>query len=99
VTDAPKFEDLECEQIDTAEMRLRHRKETYLRTTGWQYTSDTIGSYWMWFKDATTPEYKHGKVVGQKTRSYGCSADDAFRIQSTLDRNEYARLHPEEFDD
>mgnify|MGYP001596777083 CR=1 FL=1 len=80
------FEDLSCVQIEAKRDELQHRTEAYLRAKGWEHTSSTVGCYWMWFKT----------VEG---RQYGCSTDDAFRIQDVIDREEYARAHPEEFND
>lgn len=81
-----KFWDLECNQINAAEQALVGRKEKYLRTKGWEHSSSTPGSRWMWFKE----------VDG---RHYGCGADDAFRIQKSIDSRDYASAHPEEFED
>ena len=80
------FDALECVQIDAAHGELRRRTEAYLRAKGWEFTSQTVGCRWMWFKT----------VEG---RQYGCGTDDAFRIQDNLDRDEYAAAHPEEFND
>lgn len=80
------FEDLTCVQLEATRSELRHRTEAYLRTKGWEHTSATVGCYWMWFK---TIDGRH----------YGCSADDAFRIQDAIDRENYAVAHPEEFND
>ena len=80
------FEDLTCIQIESTERELRSRTEAYLRAKGWEHTSQTVGSCWMWFK----------AIEG---RSYGCSTEDAFRIQSNIDREEYADANPGEFND
>jgi hypothetical protein len=80
------FEDLTCVQIEATRTALRQRTEAYLSAKGWEHTSQTVGSYWMWFK-----------TVGG--RQYGCSTEDAFRIQDNIDREEYADAHPEEFND
>lgn len=34
--------------FNDAEEALRLAKEAYLRRSGWQHTSSTPGSYWMW---------------------------------------------------
>lgn len=81
-----KFYELECVKIDAAIEDIRHRKESLLRSRGWSHTASTVGCYWMWFR-----------VVDGV--SYGCCIDDAYRIQNTLDRRDYADAHPEEFED
>jgi hypothetical protein len=80
------FDDLECVKIGASRDDLKRRTEAYLRAKGWEHTSSTIDSCWRWFKT----------VDG---RSYGCGTDDAFRIQDCLDRREYERAHPDEFND
>ena len=80
------FSDLVCIRIESDEEGIELRKSVYLRAAGWEHTSNTIGSYWMWCKE----------IEG---RHYGCSLDNAFRIQSTIDRHEYATAHPTEFED
>ena len=80
------FENLECVQIESAVDAIRYRKEAYLRTKGWDHTSSTVGCYWMWFKTVNE-------------RHYGCCTEDAFRIQSVTDRQEYESAHQEEFED
>ena len=80
------FNELECIKIEAAELEVDDRKTQYLHASGWKHTSQTVGSYWMWFKE----------VDGLH---YGCDTADAFRIQNTLDRRGYAKAHPEEFDD
>lgn len=80
------FEDLPSVQIEAERKDLDYRTEAYLRARGWEHTSQTVGCYWMWFK---TVNGKH----------YGCSTDDAFRIQDNIDREAYADAHPGEFED
>jgi len=80
------FADLECVQIEAAENSLQDRKIDYLRAAGWENTSQTVGCRWMWFK----------LIAG---RHYGCGTEDAFQIQNAVDREEYAREHPCEFND
>jgi hypothetical protein len=80
------FEDLECIKIDSAESALDDRKAAYLRSRGWEYTSQTVDSVWRWFKTI-------------KGRHYGCGIHDAFHIQDFIDRREYAAAHPDEFND
>lgn len=80
------FEELPSVRIEADRRELDDRTEAYLRAKGWKHTSQTVGCYWMWFKT----------INGQ---SYGCSTADAFRIQDSLDREEYAAAHPDEFED
>lgn len=80
------FEDLECIKIEAAQADLGWRKEAYLRSRGWEHTSGTVDCCWRWFKKIDD-------------RHYGCGTDDAFKIQECVDREEYARAHPEEFND
>jgi hypothetical protein len=80
------FSDLECLKIEGAERDVLDRKEAYLHASGWEHTSQTVGSYWRWFKT----------IDG---RGYGCETNEAFRIQDNIDREAYARAHPEEFND
>jgi hypothetical protein len=78
--------DLTCIQIESQTRKIKDSTEAYLRSKGWEHTSSTVGSRWMWFK---TVEGRH----------YGCATDDAFRIQSNIDREEYANAHPGEFEE
>ena len=80
------FADLECLQIEGAQEALKWRVEAYLRAKGWEHTSATVDCCWRWFK----------KIKG---RYYGCGTDEAFKIQDAIDREEYARAHPDEFND
>lgn len=82
----PGFEKIECVQVERLVESIRPRKESYLRVKGWEASSSTPGCYWMWFKEV-------------RGKHYGCSTDDAFRIQSNLDRDEYATKYPKEFQD
>lgn len=81
-----EFSDLECLQIEGEQAKLKWRMESYLRAKGWEHTSSTVDCCWRWFK---TIDGRH----------YGCGTDDAFKIQDHVDREEYARAHPEEFND
>ncbi len=80
------FWDLECNQIDAAARAVEDRKKKYLRSSGWEYTSDTIDHRWRWFKE----------IDG---RQYGTDLEDAFGIQKKLDSRKYAEANPSEFED
>lgn len=38
-------------QIEAAEQEVEYLKATYLRRFGWNHTSTTPGSYWLWKRD------------------------------------------------
>ena len=46
------------EKIEDAEMALGNRRDTFLRASGWTYTCETPGCFWMWQK-----ELPDGRVI------------------------------------
>jgi hypothetical protein len=83
---ASTFDDLPSVKLETIRNRLDNECSKWLRLRGWQYTSSTPGSYWMWTKEWDGKHF----LVDEKT---------AERIQDGWDRSEYVKQHPDEFRD
>ncbi len=73
------------EAIDDAESKVSDLRTKYLRKSGWNYTSSTLGSYWKWEKE----------IEG---RTYLCDSDHADRMQRELDYREMNKEHAEVLD-
>lgn len=77
---------LVCAQIASLRRHANDAETKWLTSSGWQHTSSTPGSYWLWMKEWDGKTF----LVEQAT---------AARIQETWDRQEDARLHPEKYED
>lgn len=73
------------EAIDAAEGKVGELRGSYLRKSGWNYTSSTPGCYWMWTKE----------IEG---RTYMVDAGHADSFQRDLDYREMNKEHAEVLD-
>jgi hypothetical protein len=73
------------EAIDDALEKVGALKVKYLRQSGWHYTCQTPGSYWMWMKELDGKHYLLGR-------------DDADTFQRELDYREMNKPHDPVFD-
>ena len=84
-------------KIERQQQELQYAIENYLRITGWTATSNTPGAYWMWEKTVTNLSYYKGDT--RHNRTWLVSREDALRLQTYWDAEEYAHKHPDEFED
>jgi hypothetical protein len=91
------YEDLPHNRIQTMRREVADAVDDYLRKSGWEPTSATPGSYWMWEKTVSGLEYYPGG--DRHNRTWLVPKDVAFRLQSDWDSHEYRVNHPEEFEE
>lgn len=82
----PGFEKLWFNRVSALEFETEQIVSKALRAAGWQHTSSTPGSYWMW----------QGEIKGIR---YMLGAADAARIQEHFDREAYFKQFPDELGD
>lgn len=75
----------EIDEIQRLRARADNKQNNWLVRRGWEHTSSTPGSYWMWRKEWEGKTF----LVEEQT---------AARIQEHCDREADYQLHPEDYE-